>query len=85
MTFEIIFLNNTQIVLEKLVAEPFLKNLWIVSLKFYTVCFYCMIKLRTTKKNKKRPRISVSASFPAYFSRKISFILYSINLPNFTD
>ena len=32
---------------EKLVPDPFLKNwnwayLWISSLKFYTICFYCM-------------------------------------------
>ena len=33
---------------EKLFLDPFLKNqnwvyLWINSLKFYTVCFYCML------------------------------------------
>ena len=37
--------NHTQNVIEKLFADPFLKNqnwvhLWISSLKFYTVCFY---------------------------------------------
>ena len=39
--------NHTQNVVEKLFPDPFLKNqnwayLWINSLKFYTVCFYCM-------------------------------------------
>ena len=39
--------NHTQNVAEKLFPESFLKNqnwvyLWIDSLKFYTVCFYCM-------------------------------------------
>ena len=39
--------NHTQNVVEKLFPESFLKNqnwvyLWIDSLKFYTVCFYCM-------------------------------------------
>ena len=38
--------NNTQNVVDKLVPDPFLKNLnwaylWINSLKFYTVCFDC--------------------------------------------
>ena len=43
-----IFLEkSTQNMMEKLVADPFLKNwngafLWINSLRFYTVCFYCM-------------------------------------------
>ena len=43
-----IFLEkHTQNVVEKLVPDHFLKNqnwayLWINSLKFYTVCFYCM-------------------------------------------
>ena len=40
--------NHTQNVVEKLFPDSFLKNqnwlyLWINSLKFYTVCFYCMI------------------------------------------
>ena len=39
--------NHTQNVAKKLFPESFLKNqnwvyLWIDSLKFYTVCFYCM-------------------------------------------
>ena len=39
--------NHTQNMVKKLVPDPFLKNwnwayLWINSLKFYTVCFYCM-------------------------------------------
>ena len=39
--------NHTQNVVEKLFLDPSLKNqnwayLWINSLKFYTVCFYCM-------------------------------------------
>ena len=39
--------NHTQNVVERLFPESFLKNqnwvyLWIDSLKFYTVCFYCM-------------------------------------------
>ena len=40
--------------MEILVPNPFLKHqnwayLWINSLKFCTICFYCMSKLRTTK------------------------------------
>ena len=39
--------NYTQNVVEELFPDPFLKNrnlayLWINSLKFYIVCFYCM-------------------------------------------
>ena len=39
--------NHRQDVVEKLFQDPFLKNqnwacLWINSLKFYTICFYCM-------------------------------------------
>ena len=39
--------NHSQNVVEKLFPDPFLKNqnwtyLWINSLKFHTVCFYCM-------------------------------------------
>ena len=51
----IIFLeNHTQNVGEELFSDPFLKNqnwsyLWINSLKFYTVCFYCMAKSRAAK------------------------------------
>ena len=48
ITWETFFLKiYTQNVVEKLFPDPFLKNqngqfLWINSLKFYTVCFYCM-------------------------------------------
>ena len=40
--------------MEKLVLDPFLKNqnllyLWVNSLKFYIVCFYCMSKSTTTE------------------------------------
>ena len=40
--------------IEKLVPDPFIKTqnsayLWINSLKYYTVCFYCMSKWRYTK------------------------------------
>ena len=64
LTWETFFLkNHSQNMVEKLVPDPFLKNqnwayLWINSLKFYRVCFYCMaswgllkhieIKLQTT-------------------------------------
>ena len=39
--------DHRQDVVEKLFPDPFLKNqnwacLWINSLKFYTICFYCM-------------------------------------------
>ena len=39
--------NHTQNVMEKLAPDPSLKNqnwayLWINSLRFYTVCYYCM-------------------------------------------
>ena len=50
--WEIFFLkNHTQNAVEKLVLGPFLKNqnwakLWINSLKFYTVCLFCMSKSR---------------------------------------
>ena len=40
--------NHTQNMVEKLFPDLFLKNqnrayLWINGLKFYTVCFYCML------------------------------------------
>ena len=43
--------NHTENMVEKLVADPFLKNqnwvyFWINSLKFLTVCFCFMSKLR---------------------------------------
>ena len=43
----ILLKNDTQNVVEKLVPDPFLENwnwayIWINSLKFYTVCFYCI-------------------------------------------
>ena len=46
--------KHTQHLVEKLVLDSFLKNqnwayLWINSLNFYTVCFYCRSKSRTTK------------------------------------
>ena len=39
--------NHIQNVMEKLVPDPFLKHLnwaclWINSLRFYTICFYCL-------------------------------------------
>ena len=40
--------NHTKNVVEKLVSDPFLKIE--VSLKFYTVCFYCIFKWKTSKK-----------------------------------
>ena len=48
VTWETFFLkNHTQNMIEKLVPDPFLKNLnwpylFINSLRFSTVCFYCM-------------------------------------------
>ena len=44
----ILLKNHTQNVLEKLFPDPYLKNqnwayLWINSVKFQTVCFYCML------------------------------------------
>ena len=45
----IFYENHTQNVVEKLFPDPFLKNqncayLWIISLKFNTTCFYCMLR-----------------------------------------
>ena len=50
--------NHLQNVVENLVPETFRKNqnsvyLWINSLKYYNVCFYCLSKLRSTKIYKK--------------------------------
>ena len=48
LTWETFLLkNHTQNMVEKLFPDPFLKNqnftyLWINSLKFYKVCFYCI-------------------------------------------
>ena len=52
--WNLVSLYNIQNVVSKLVPDPFLKDknlayLWISSLKFYTVYFYCMSKSRTTK------------------------------------
>ena len=46
--------NHTKKAVEKLASDPFQKKengeyLWINILKFYTACFYCMSKSRTTK------------------------------------
>ena len=39
--------NHVQNLVEQLVPEHFFKNLWINSLSFHIVCFYCMSKSRT--------------------------------------
>ena len=55
MSWKTFFLkNHTRNVVEKLFPDPFLKNqnwayLWINSLKFYTVRFYCMSRWRLPK------------------------------------
>ena len=104
VTLEILFLkNHAQNVVRRLVPTPFLKSqnwayLWINSLKFYTVWFYCMSKWRTTKtpkmllsltslykaflKNKKRVRTSFLASSPAWNLKKY-ISLVILSLPNF--
>ena len=55
ITWRTFFLkNSTQNVVEELFPEPVLKNynwayLWINSLKFYTVCFYCILSWGLSK------------------------------------
>ena len=55
--WEIFFLkNHTQNVVEELVPDTFIKIKiecisWIISLRYYKVCFYCMPKPRSTKIN----------------------------------
>ena len=80
---------------EKLVSDPFIKNqnwayLWINSLKYYEVCFYCMTKSRSINdfyksflKNKKRSGLVSLPHFLHDFWRKIFFLLYFIKLRNF--
>ena len=46
--------NHTLNVVKKLFPDPFLKTqnwayIWVNSLKFYTVCFYCMSRWRLSK------------------------------------
>ena len=95
--------NLEQNVVEKLVPDPFLKNqnqayLRTNSLKFYTVCFYCVPKSRTTKRcfNDDLPLPHVKLfyetkrglemfSLPHFlhdFWRKIFPMLYLVNSPN---
>ena len=59
--------KKTQNVVEKLLPDPFLKNqnwayLWINSLKFYSVCFYCMPSWRLAY-----------TSYKAFFKNKKSY------------
>ena len=89
---------------EKLFPDPFLKNqnwvyLWINSLKFYALCFYCMLiwglskyienNLQTTCFTlykaflKNKKWCGTSLHFQHGFWRKIFLLLYSINWPNF--
>ena len=83
------WINNTQNVMEKLFLDPVLKNqnwayLWINSLAFYTVCFYCMPNWGSSKdietlavasytaflKNKKKSGTILPASFSAWLLKK---------------
>ena len=91
---ETLFLkNHTQNVEEKLFPNPFLNNrnwsyLWINSLKFYAVCFYCMPSwilpnhIETKLQNicfylkKKRSETSLPASFLGWFLKKISSVIF---------
>ena len=83
--------NHTQNLVEKLFPEPFLKSqhwadLWINSLKFYTVCFYFMpswglseyietklvfhTSYKDFLKNKKKSGTSIPVTFSAWFLKK---------------
>ena len=85
--------------LEKLFPDPFLKNqnweyLWMNSLKFYTVCFYCMpsrglsqyieTKLQTTSFTLyKAFSKNKKETGTACFWRKIFILLFSSTWPDF--
>ena len=77
----------------EIIPRPFSKNSklgislvslvsYLSSLKFYTVCFYCMPIRGPCKaflRNKKRSGTCLPPSFSADFWRKTFFLLYSIN------
>ena len=71
--------KDTKSVVEKLVPNLLIKNqnlayLWINSLRCYKFCFYCMSKLRSTKR---RSGTSLSTSFSAYYLKKnISLLIF---------
>ena len=99
ITRETFFLkNHTQNVVEKLVPDHFLKNqnwayLWINSLKFWVVYFYCVpnwglskyieIKFQTTCFYLLQSFFKNKIHFVQTFLRKIFLLLYSIDWPNF--
>ena len=65
--WHILLKNHTQNVMEKLVPDTFLKNLdwaylWVNSLKFHAVCFYCV--------SMSRGRLLAFKSYKAFLKRK---------------
>ena len=89
--------NHTQNAMEKQVSDLFLKNenwayLWINSLKFYAVCFYCMASWGLSKYIETKLQTTcfhlilsffLKLHFPHNFWRKIFLLFCSINCPNF--
>ena len=64
-------MKNIFLVVEKLVPDPFLKTenwayLWINSLKFYIVCFYCIL-------SSELPKYNETKSQATYFYLRLSF------------
>ena len=94
---QLIECNIRNILMEKLVPDPFLKNwnwayLWINSLRFYTVYFYCMSSWGPLKQNETKLQITflkrglarVSLPhFPHNLWRKTFLLLYCLYCPSF--
>ena len=80
--------NYTQNVVEKLVRKPFLKNqnwayLWVNSLKFYTVCFYCIASWGLSKHIKTKLQATGFLSTHISLYQKIKTGLELVFLPYF--
>ena len=67
--------NHIQNVLEKLFLDPVLNNqswtyLWINSLKFYTVCFYCILSWGLSKYIETKRKTTCFCLIKAFFLKK---------------
>ena len=67
--------NHTENVVEKLFPDAFLENQnwvyrWIYSLKFYTVCFYCLSCWRLSKYIKTKLQITCFYLIQSFFKKQ---------------
>ena len=80
ISWETFFLkNHVENVVEELFPDSLLENqnwayLWIICLKFYTVCFYCVPSWGLAKYFKTKLQTTYLTSFEAFFFKKKRFV-----------